>query len=161
MSPIPTRETGPSHRGVDWRILVPATRDMRMRAALFTLGGLVASGAALFLGLALDGLPGASLIMLAVIGAALTVGWGIASATGIEPGPRIRRPRAAGGAPVLVRGTRSGRTVARSVRNPQRCGQCRAKRELRGHVWVCSKCDIGVTHRHSTSTSPEERPEIA
>lgn len=132
-----------------------------MRAAIITLGGLMGSVAILAAGFALDGLPGAALIMLAIIAATLTTGWGIAFATGIKPGPRLARRRTPDGERIRVRGTRSGRTVARSVRNPQRCNQCRSKRELRGHVWVCPKCDIGVTHRHSRSPSPEERPEIA
>ena len=132
-----------------------------MRAAIITLGGLVASAASLALGFALDGLPGAALLLLGIIGLTMTTGWAVAHATGIRPGPRLRRPRAPDGLRVRVRGTRSGRTVARSVRNPQRCSQCRSKRELRGHVWVCPKCDVGLGVPRTTSSSPEERPEIA
>ena len=131
-----------------------------MRAALIMLGGLVGCAAILMVGLALDGLPGAGLVLLAIIVGAVTTGWGIAHATGIRPGPRLGRPRTPAGEPIRVRGTRSGRIVARSVRNPQRCSQCRSKRELRGHVWVCAKCDVGAAHRRSTSASTEERPEI-
>jgi ribosomal protein L37AE/L43A len=131
-----------------------------MRAAIITLGGLVGSSACLLSGLALDGLPGAILVLVAIIGATLTIGWAVAHVTGIRPGPRLGRPRAPGGMRVRVRGTRSGRTVARSVRNPQRCSQCRSKRELRGHVWVCPKCDFGVGRQRTSSSSPEQRPEI-
>lgn len=131
-----------------------------MRVALTALGGLGMAVAALVAGLAVRGVPGIALVVLSVVVATFTTGTVIAMVTHVTPGPRFHYRSSQSGRRIRLRGTRSGRIVARGPRNPQRCGQCRSKRELRGHVWVCPRCDLGVSNRTARRDANHDRPEV-
>jgi hypothetical protein len=103
-----------------------------MRALLIAVGGLGIAAGLLALGLTLDGLPGAGLVMLALIVATMAIGMSLANAKTLKPHrvARFGRIRA-----------RHTRPVPRTTTH--RCSECGASRELRGNVWVCTKCDLG------------------
>jgi len=107
-----------------------------MRAPIIALGGLTVAAGLLILGLILDGLPGAALVIAAPVVGAVGLGFALSQITGAY------RPVMRG-----LKRTSSGRTTHRRRHSPHRCGHCGGARELRGHVWVCSTCDLGVANR--------------
>ena len=110
-----------------------------MRALLIAIGGLGISAGLIVLGLTLDGLPGAVLVMLGFMVAVLAVGVSIANSRTLK---QSRKPR--------LKRTNEGRTTIRGRRNVHRCRQCGDTRELRGHLWVCARCDLGPAVSETT-----------
>lgn len=104
-----------------------------MRAFMTAIAGLATASLYIILGVMLGGLPGAAVLVLGVVAAAVSTGAGIAAAT--RP-LRDRRPR--------LKRTRAGRTTHRG--HDYACSHCGADRELRGHVWVCADCDLRGMH---------------
>ncbi len=116
-----------------------------MRSLLIGLGGTAAAVGVLALGLILDGLPGAALVVLSPAIVALAVGAAVARAT-------PRSPKSMRG----LKRTREGRTTHRRKHSAHRCTECGERRELRGHIWVCVTCDLAASELTFTFESPGE-----
>ena len=104
-----------------------------MRAFMTALVGVATASIYLVLGVMLDGLLGAAIVIVSLAGIALALGIAIAVAT--TP-LHLRQPR--------LRRTKTGRTTHRG--HAYACSHCGAHRELRGHIWVCVDCDLKGEH---------------
>jgi len=110
---------------------------MDMRAVLIALGGLAASFGAFGISRMLDGLPGAVFFMLSFFIAPIAIA--VAATTAVRHDPdRPRAPARSLTRPSLRRGR--GRPLGKA----SQCKECGGSRELRGQIWVCTRCDLGA-----------------
>ena len=106
-----------------------------MRAVMVLLGGSGSAWGAWALSGMFGGFLGAACFMLSIFIAPVVIGIAIAMGT--------QSYRAAG--PGIAPGRTSLQDGLDASRTPSDCSECGGFRLLRGTIWVCGPCDLGVT----------------